>query len=639
MAAALAGLAATAVAVPAAAEPSPTATTCDPTRTPPAYAGKVPDPKDVLGFGLGEREVTTAQSDRLLRTISRTSARVVDGVAATSARGRAVRYAIAGRPENVTRAGLARIRAATARLRDPRTPDAEVRRLARTTPQILWIAGNVHGNEESGTDASLRVLRDLADRTDCAARRIVDHAIVVIMPTQNPDGREADTRANAYDFDMNRDWFARTQPEVDGKVALTQAYPPLLFIDAHEMPGDPGYFFPPNADPIYHETPEQSVKWINDTYGAAMAEEFTDRGIPFFNGEPFDLFYQGYGDTVLRPAARTAAPVAAPAPPSAARTPRIGVLDLTATLTGARQSTGWLRSRLDRDWRLPFRLLDPAAVRGGALENVDVLLVPDVPAADAEKALGDAGGDAVRSYVTGGGRYVGWAGGTELAARLKVTGVTLTKATSAVPGSLFRADVRTSGPLARGVGGTVWNFYASQPLMKAADPGDVAVSYPAATDPDWFVSGYQEGAEELGGTAAVVDEKVGAGRSVQFATDPNFRSYTDGTAKLLFNAVTGGGSGGTSTAASARRLASRAARDLDAPGQDIRIAVRPGAASGTEAALRGIGVRWSKLTTDRQVTYVIANRWGDAAGERAWIRRLPATLRAAGVKPLLLTVP
>lgn len=833
LAAALAGLVAGAVAVPAAAAPAPTPTTCDATRTPPEYAGKVPDPKDVLGFDLGDQEVTAAQSDTLLRTISRTSDRVVDGVAATTAQGRPVRYAIAGKPENVTPAGLARVRAATARIRDPRTPDAEVRRLAKSTPQILWIAGNVHGNEESGTDASLRVLRDLADRTDCAAKRITDHAIVVIMPTQNPDGREADTRTNAYDFDMNRDWFARTQPEVDGKVALTQQYPPLLFIDAHEMPSRSGYFFPPNSDPIYHETPERSVKWINDTYGAAMTKEFTSRGIPFFNGQNYDLFYQGYGDTVptsaylgagmtfekggvepirdrtdqqyltqwtslsaaaadhdgmlrgwhanyvdalkqgeagklepnvtynpdkdvqnpvpdrtvrhyflraddpakarevatvvrrlqrmgvevrrltrpltvpdyraygrsparttlpagtywvpmaqpqkhwvqamlnedtyvpfpyfydvsawslpllanvpggssgrvLRPAAHTAAPVAAPAPPQVGKRPRIGVLDLTATLSGARQSTGWLRSRLDRDWKLPFRLVGPSAVRDGALADVDVLLVPDVPAASAETALGADGADAVRSYVTGGGRYVGWAGGTELAARLKVTGATLTEAKSAVPGSLFRADVAARGPLARGAGRTVWNFYASEPLMTAAHPGDVAVSYPAASSPDWFVSGYQEGAEELGGTAAVVDEQVGAGRSVQFATDPNFRAFSDGTAKLLFNAITGGGSGGAPAAAPDRTDAARAARTLGAAGQDIRVAVRPGDAPGTETALRKAGLTWTKLASSGRVTYVVANRWGDAAGDQAALRRLPGTLRAQGVRPLLLTVP
>ena len=42
--------------------------------------------------------------------------------------------------------------------------------------------------------------------------KFTDDAIVVVLPTQNPDGREAATRRNAYGFDMNRDWLTRTQP-------------------------------------------------------------------------------------------------------------------------------------------------------------------------------------------------------------------------------------------------------------------------------------------------------------------------------------------------------------------------------------------------------------------------------------------
>jgi hypothetical protein len=156
----------------------------------------------------------------------------------------------------------------------------------------------VHGNEESGADAALRVLYELADRDDCAANRILDNAVVVLLPIQNPDGREADTRQNSYGFDMNRDWFARTQPETDGKIELLRRYPGVLFIDAHEMGGRNNYFFPPNADPIYHETTSQSVSWINDIYGAANIREFDERGIPHFSYNRYDLFYQGYGDTV-----------------------------------------------------------------------------------------------------------------------------------------------------------------------------------------------------------------------------------------------------------------------------------------------------------------------------------------------------
>ena len=44
---------------PAAAAP-PVAPACDPVRTPPQLAGQVPTAVDVLGFPLGERDVTVA---------------------------------------------------------------------------------------------------------------------------------------------------------------------------------------------------------------------------------------------------------------------------------------------------------------------------------------------------------------------------------------------------------------------------------------------------------------------------------------------------------------------------------------------------------------------------------------------------
>ena len=264
---------------------------CDPfmDRT---YAGDVPSPQEVIGFRLGKREVTVKQSDRYLLAVDRASDRVSSGVMATSQQGRPLRYAVVGHPADVRQA-----KEAAKVLRDPATAPAVAARVADNAPAIAWVAANVHGDEESGTDASLRVLRDLADRTDCATRAIRRNTVVVVVPIQNPDGRVLDFRRNVYGFDLNRDWFARTQPETDGKVQLLRRYPAVLFIDDHEM-GSRGFFFPPNADPVYHEVADRSVRWINDLYGAAMQREFDERDIRYFNYDVYDLFAMNYGDTV-----------------------------------------------------------------------------------------------------------------------------------------------------------------------------------------------------------------------------------------------------------------------------------------------------------------------------------------------------
>ena len=280
-----------------------TAATCLPFQTSSIFTGEIATAASVLGFSIGSQEMTTEQINTYLDAIAASSLnakpehdiRVITGTAATSVQGRLLRYAIIGRKANVTK--LDQIRKDTQKLIDPGTPAEIVTKLVADTPAILWVTGNVHGNEESGADAAVRVAYELADRNDCVVKRILDNAIVVVLPTQNPDGRELDTRRNAYGFDMNRDWFARTQTETDGKLELLRQLPPVLYIDAHETSTN-HYFFPPYADPIYHEVPDRAFNWINNIYGASMAAEMSRQKIPFFNGAPYDLYAAEYGDTV-----------------------------------------------------------------------------------------------------------------------------------------------------------------------------------------------------------------------------------------------------------------------------------------------------------------------------------------------------
>lgn len=178
---------------------------CSPFLSAPVFTGTVPSPQDVLGFPIGGQEVSTVESNTYLGAVDASSARVVTGTAATSVQGRPLQYAIIGRENNVTPQGLASIRSAVKQLMDPDTPTEVAAALAASAPAILWVTGNVHGDEESGADAALRVVYELADRNDCVVNRILDNSIVVVLPIQNPDGREANTRRNAYGFDMNRD--------------------------------------------------------------------------------------------------------------------------------------------------------------------------------------------------------------------------------------------------------------------------------------------------------------------------------------------------------------------------------------------------------------------------------------------------
>jgi hypothetical protein len=87
----------------------------------------------------------------------------------------------------------------------------------------IFIEANIHGGEEEGTDAIMQVIRDLTTLpygTNATVDELLDHAILVVIPTANPDGRTAGTRANTNGFDMNRDLLVQSQPEIRANVAF-----------------------------------------------------------------------------------------------------------------------------------------------------------------------------------------------------------------------------------------------------------------------------------------------------------------------------------------------------------------------------------------------------------------------------------
>jgi hypothetical protein len=87
----------------------------------------------------------------------------------------------------------------------------------------IFVEANIHGGEREGTDAMMQVIRDLVtlpygenDTVD----ELLDHAIVVVIPTTNPDGRVAGRRTNENAFDLNRDFFVQSQPEIRTNTAF-----------------------------------------------------------------------------------------------------------------------------------------------------------------------------------------------------------------------------------------------------------------------------------------------------------------------------------------------------------------------------------------------------------------------------------
>ncbi len=103
-------------------------------------------------------------------------------------------------------------------------------------------------------------------------------------------------RSNHYLFDMNRDWFAQTQPETRGRLTVALDYFPHVVVDLHEMGGDSSYYFAPPADPLNPFITPDQIRWL-ETFGRANAARFDDRGFAYFIREVYDSFYPGYGES------------------------------------------------------------------------------------------------------------------------------------------------------------------------------------------------------------------------------------------------------------------------------------------------------------------------------------------------------
>src|SRR5688572_20373897 len=78
---------------------------CDPFAEP-VVDLEVPTAQEVLGIELGDRDVTTEESDRYLRAVADASPMVTDGVIGRSWNGRELRYAVVGQEKWVQPAAL-----------------------------------------------------------------------------------------------------------------------------------------------------------------------------------------------------------------------------------------------------------------------------------------------------------------------------------------------------------------------------------------------------------------------------------------------------------------------------------------------------------------------------------------------------
>jgi hypothetical protein len=286
------------------------------------YDPAVPSPKKVLGFEFGDRIASHAQLMSYFDALAAAQPnRIKIYEYAKTWEGKKLIYAVIGSEANLRK--IDEIKANMKRLADPRkTNAAEAQRLVQSLPAVINLSYGVHGNEISSPDAAMvTAYHLLASKGNKMVDDILANVVVLIDPTQNPDGRDrfvfnyniaeglepdADQsaaehnepwpggRTNHYYFDMNRDWLTITQPETKGRIAYLKDWLPLVFVDLHEMGSESSYYFAPEAVPFNpHLVPEQKTSL--DWFGKNNAKYFDQFGFNYFTREVYDAFYPGYG--------------------------------------------------------------------------------------------------------------------------------------------------------------------------------------------------------------------------------------------------------------------------------------------------------------------------------------------------------
>jgi hypothetical protein len=284
------------------------------------YDPNVPTPENILGFPIGSKPCHYQEVVSYFKTLAESTPRAKVGEYGKTYEGRALYCLIISSEENMKR--LEQIRSSIAQLADPRKlhQEAEAFSLIQNTPAIAWLAYSVHGDELSSTDAAVALAYQLVAGNDSLTRKLRNEIVTIIDPLQNPDGRERFLkqmemwsgalpnfddqslqhggfwpwgRGNHYLFDLNRDWFALTQPETQGKVRAILQWNPQLLVDAHEMGPLETYLFFPPGEPFHPAMTNTLKKWWK-TFARDQAQAFDRYGWSYYTREWVEMWYPGY---------------------------------------------------------------------------------------------------------------------------------------------------------------------------------------------------------------------------------------------------------------------------------------------------------------------------------------------------------
>ena len=278
------------------------------------YNKSIPTPLNVIGHEVGEFHISHDKLSHYVQEISRASNRVKLVNRGKSYENRTSWLMIITSESNHSR--LEQIRKQHLELSNSKNKDIDVSNM----PIVVYQGFSVHGDEPSGSNASLPLMYHLLASNSQETIELLENTIILLDPSFNPDGLQrfsqwansnknqsltADPndreynqywprgRTNHYWFDLNRDMLSNQLVETNAKVKTFTEWLPNILTDHHEMGTNSSFFFQPGV-------PERKNPLISDLNQALTREIGTYHekalnsiGSLYYSEEDYDDFFFG----------------------------------------------------------------------------------------------------------------------------------------------------------------------------------------------------------------------------------------------------------------------------------------------------------------------------------------------------------
>lgn len=284
------------------------------------YNPEIPTPESIISHKVGEWHVTHDKLIDYMTTLSSISNRFSIENRGKTFEGRSLPLIVITSPEN--QKNIKNIRLNHLKLTTFENNNVSLN--TDSMPLVVYQGFSIHGDESSGSNASLLLAYYLAAGKDPKINELLKNTVILLDPCLNPDGlnrfahwvntnknnnintdpndREyhqawPGARTNHYWFDMNRDWLPVQLPESRARIGSYNRWMPNILTDHHEMGPGRTFFFQPGVQSRVHYLTSKENQKLTKEIALFHAKALDKIGSLYFTEEKYDDFYYGKGST------------------------------------------------------------------------------------------------------------------------------------------------------------------------------------------------------------------------------------------------------------------------------------------------------------------------------------------------------